>query len=158
MRRADKQIKDPEVISEVVRNSMICRIGLAKDNRPYIVPVSFGYDGQAIYFHSAVHAGKKIEYIQENPQVCFECEREVKLVQHSEKPCHWSFSFQSVIGYGAITELLTAEEKVAGLHQIMAHYSDREWDFSALSTDNVRVWKIVIEHICGKQSKDHAEA
>jgi nitroimidazol reductase NimA-like FMN-containing flavoprotein (pyridoxamine 5'-phosphate oxidase superfamily) len=27
-------------------------LGLAKDNSPYIVPVSFGYDGDAIYFHT----------------------------------------------------------------------------------------------------------
>lgn len=28
----------------LIRKSQICRLGLSKNNRPYIVPVSLGYD------------------------------------------------------------------------------------------------------------------
>jgi nitroimidazol reductase NimA-like FMN-containing flavoprotein (pyridoxamine 5'-phosphate oxidase superfamily) len=128
-------------------------VGLAKDNVPYIVPVSFGYDGQAIYFHTAMD-GKKIEYLTANSAVCFEFEHGVEPVPHRSDPCQWSFSYQSVIGYGDIHELRATEEKAAGLKQIMAQYSDRAWAFDGKDLDRVRVWKIIIETMSGKQSKD----
>ena len=48
MRRTDKEITDPKLISQIIENAQICRLGLAKDNIPYVLPVSFGFDGTAI--------------------------------------------------------------------------------------------------------------
>jgi hypothetical protein len=44
MRRTDKEIRSREEIDEIIRGSHVCRIAMAMDNMPYIVPVSFGYD------------------------------------------------------------------------------------------------------------------
>jgi len=52
MLRNDKEIMDRKFISQIIKNCQVCRLGLAKDNSPYIVPVSFGYDGDALYFHT----------------------------------------------------------------------------------------------------------
>ena len=153
MRRKDKEIKDQEIIENVIKNSEVCRLGMAKDNVPYVIPISFGYDGEAIYFHTAVK-GKKIDYFEANNRVCFEFEHGVKLMPDDDTPCEWSFSFQSVIGYGRISEMLTDEEKINGLNYIIQQYSDRGWDFSDARLDNLRVWKIEIEEISGKQSDD----
>jgi nitroimidazol reductase NimA-like FMN-containing flavoprotein (pyridoxamine 5'-phosphate oxidase superfamily) len=155
MRRSDKEITDPELIAEIIRGCLVCRLGLAKDNNPYIVPVSFGHDGSAIYFHTA-KAGKKIDYIQANNAVCFELERGVHLLPDSGNPCNWTFSFQSVVGNGRIHELVTRDEKAYGLDQIMQHYSGGQWEFDDKILDNVRVWSIAIEALSGKQSKDKA--
>lgn len=59
-----------------------------------------------------------------------------------------------MIGEGKIIELITETEKRKGLNEIMQHYSGKEWSFSNNSIDQVRVWKIIIEMITGKQSKD----
>jgi nitroimidazol reductase NimA-like FMN-containing flavoprotein (pyridoxamine 5'-phosphate oxidase superfamily) len=155
MRRHDKEIKDPELISRVIRGCQVCRLGLALDGAPYIVPVSFGYDGDAIYFHTA-KKGKKIDYITANNSVCFEFEHGVQVVPDERDPCDWSFSFQSVIGYGRIQELVTTGAKVEGLNRIMEQYSGREWAFGEKALDSVRVWKIAIDAVSGKQSKDKA--
>ena len=58
MRRTDKEITDQDLISRVIQNAQVCRLGLARDNIPYILPVSFGYDGKAIYFHTAKEGRK----------------------------------------------------------------------------------------------------
>jgi nitroimidazol reductase NimA-like FMN-containing flavoprotein (pyridoxamine 5'-phosphate oxidase superfamily) len=86
--------------------------------------------------------------------VCFEFEHGVKLVPHAEDPCKWTFSFQSVIGYGRIQELVSAREKTEGLNQVMGHYSGKEWALGEIRLDNIRVWQIRIESTSGKQSKD----
>lgn len=153
MRRSDKEIKDTALISQIIGNCQVCRLGLAKDNIPYILPVAFGYDGAALYVHTAKE-GRKIEFIQANPRVCFEFERSVRLKSHESAACSWSFSFQSVIGYGAIRELTDPAEIIEGLNLIMRQYSEREWSFNETSIAEIRVWKITIESMTGKQSKD----
>jgi len=153
MRRSDKQITDRKEIAEVITKCQVCRVGLAKENQPYIVPVSFGYDGKAIYFHSATQ-GAKNDYIRANNRVCFEFEHGVKIQSHDDQPCNWSFSFQSVIGFGSVAEIVSDEDKIRGLQCIMAQYSNRKWDFDNIPLTGVAVWKITIESMTGKQSKD----
>jgi nitroimidazol reductase NimA-like FMN-containing flavoprotein (pyridoxamine 5'-phosphate oxidase superfamily) len=153
MRRNDKEITDIDLISEIIVDCDVCRLGLARDDRPYVVPVSFGYDGEAIYFHTAKE-GKKLDYIQANNAVCFEFERGVALLPKGENPCQWTVSFQSVIGYGRIHELVAGNEKKDGLDHIVEHYSNRKREFSDAALRDTRVWRIEIEEITGKQSKD----
>jgi nitroimidazol reductase NimA-like FMN-containing flavoprotein (pyridoxamine 5'-phosphate oxidase superfamily) len=153
MRRADKEITDRRLISQIIEQCQVCRLGLAKGDTPYLLPVSFGYDGQAVYFHTA-REGRKIEFLTANPTVCFEFEHDVRLVTHDSSPCKWTFSFQSVIGYGTVLELTDADERVAGLAQIVKHYSGREWAMGGENLEAIRVWKISIESLTGKQSKD----
>lgn len=157
MRRKEKEITSREQIAEVINACQVCRIGLAKDNKPYIVPVSFGFDGRAIYFHTAKNDGMKIEYIAANNQVCFEFEHSVEIVSHDDRPCNWSFTFQTVIGFGQVEELESDEEKVEGLQHVMAQYSGKKWDFTGVALTSVSVWKITIESMTGKQSLNFVE-
>ena len=71
MIRAEKEIKDCSEIDGVIRECRVCRVAFARDGEPYLVPLSFGYDGEALYFHTAPK-GKKIDCIDANPRVCFE--------------------------------------------------------------------------------------
>ena len=71
MRRGEREIKDRAEIDAVMRRCRVCRLGLCDGNEPYIVPICFGYDGQALYFHCA-HEGRKIDIIRTNNRVGFE--------------------------------------------------------------------------------------
>jgi nitroimidazol reductase NimA-like FMN-containing flavoprotein (pyridoxamine 5'-phosphate oxidase superfamily) len=152
MRRTDKEIADRTQIDEIIRDSLVCRVALARDNAPYVVPMSFGYDGAALYLHTAPD-GKKIEYFQANPQVCFEFERNVELQRDRQSACKWTFRFQSVIGYGTISELVEPARKEHALDQIMRQYAGKTLPFDSASVAGVRVWKIAIASMTGKQSK-----
>jgi nitroimidazol reductase NimA-like FMN-containing flavoprotein (pyridoxamine 5'-phosphate oxidase superfamily) len=152
MRRTDKEILDRELISLIIRQCQVCRLGLSKDNIPYIVPVSFGYDGTAIYFHTA-KVGRKLDFINANNTVCFEFEHGVRVVPHEEEACNWSFSFRSVVGYGTARELCDQAEKHEGMQQVMKQYSEREWAMGSESIEAIKVWKIEIGSMTGKQSK-----
>ena len=68
--------------------------------------------------------------------------------------CHWTFSFQSVIGFGAILEIKDEEGKIQALNHIMKQYSNKNWSYPQKMLSKVRVWKLLIETISGKQSKD----
>lgn len=151
MRRNDKEISDRSEIDAIIRGSEVCRLAFAVGDEPYVVPVSFGYDGHSLYFHTA-DRGRKIDCIAANPRVCFELERNVRLVTHPEKACSWSFSFESVIGYGTVHELGSGEEKAAGLNHIMAHYSGREWRLDPVAVDGTRVWRVAVLSVAGKRA------
>ena len=153
MRRTDKEITDRAIMQRIIEQCQVCRLGLAHENIPYVLPVSFGYADGTLYFHTACE-GRKIEFLTANPTVCVEFEHDVRLVPHDTSPCKWTFSFQSVIGYGRVHELTDAASKAAGLNQIMRHYSGREWPMDGENLDSIRVWKVAIEHLTGKQSKD----
>lgn len=156
MRRKDKEISNMDEISQIIRKCQVCRLALSQDDVPYIIPVSFGYDGKILYFHSA-RDGKKIDILSINNNVCFEFESGVEIIVDESKPCNWSFSFQSVIGFGKVEELSSPEEKIKGLKHIIAQYSEKEWSFDTLPLNGLRVWAINIESITGKQSLDHVD-
>jgi uncharacterized protein len=153
MRKSNREIKNQDLIQQVIAKAEVCRLGLCKDNKPYIVPVNFGYDGSFIYFHTAIE-GMKIDYLGANRQVCFEMEHDVRLIPHADEACKWSISYYSVIGFGTIKEIVDLQHKIFALNQIMQHYSNRQWTFDEQSIKKTRVWGISIEQITGKQSED----
>ena len=151
MRRSDREIESREEMDEIIRGSHVCRIALAMDNMPYIVPVSFGYDGESIYIHTAKE-GKKINIIKKNNNLCFEFERNVELFRDPDNACKWTFSYESVVGFGKIYELKLLKQRENGLNKIMSQYSGKEWVFGEDKLSNIRVWKIEIASMTGKRS------
>lgn len=152
MSQNEKFITEPETINALIRRCNVCRLGLARENEPYIVPVCFGFDGQSLYIHTR-NTGRKIEFFESNPQVCFELEEQVRVISDPDKPCAWSIAYISVIGNGKIRELFTADEKIDGLNQIMIHYSGQAWVMPRQNLDSVRVWAVDIESMIGKKNR-----
>ena len=151
MRRKEKEIIDRKEIDAIIEAAPVCRMAMAHDNQPYVVPLSFGYDGSSVYIHTA-DAGKKIDMIRANPNVCLEFEHQVEVQPDRDLPCKWSFAYQSVIAFGTIRELQDPSQKDAGLSLIMRHYTDREWSYNPKAVAKTRVWKIAIDSMNGKRS------
>jgi nitroimidazol reductase NimA-like FMN-containing flavoprotein (pyridoxamine 5'-phosphate oxidase superfamily) len=156
MRRTDKEITTRKEIDAILQEALVCRLAFAMQDEPYLVPVSFGYDGERLYFHTA-KTGRKLDFIQANPRVCFEVERDVRLVPHPSEACKWTVSFESAIGYGTISEIVTPEEKARAFNLILAHYSDRDWDIPPGRIADTRVWRLRVESVTGKRSKQKVD-
>ena len=151
MRRGEREIRSRKEIDDLLDKAEVLRLGLAVDGEPCVVPVSFGYDGKRLYFHTA-RVGRKLELLAANPRVCFEAEHGVRLVAHPDQACHFTFDYECVIGYGEVRELVEAAEKSAGLDQIMNHYAEGEWQYPAKVLSNTRVFVIEIESLSGKRA------
>jgi nitroimidazol reductase NimA-like FMN-containing flavoprotein (pyridoxamine 5'-phosphate oxidase superfamily) len=150
MRRMDKEITDRDVIDAIINESKFCRLGLSEDDRPYIVPVSFGYDGAALYFHGALE-GKKIDILRKNSNVCFEFDSDGESISSGES-CSWSVRYKSVIGYGKARLLEDADSKLSALEIIMRHYSEKSFDYPEEALNKTAVIQVDIETITGKMS------
>ena len=152
MRRKDKTISSRKEIDDIIHACEVCHLGLAKENVPYVIPVSFGYDGRSLYLHTA-REGLKIEYFLANPHVCVQFERHARVKDHPDLACTWTAGYESVIGFGRIEELTDTSDKSAVLAQIMLHYSGRDdWSFDPNGVARTRIWKIPIQSLTGKRS------
>lgn len=79
-------------IENIIQSQSICRLGCIDANRPYIVPISYYYDGNYLYCQS--EEGKKMEAMRKNPSVCIQMD-----IINSIN------NYQSVIVFGEFEEL-----------------------------------------------------
>lgn len=150
MRRKEREITDRAAIDEILGRATICRLGLADDGEPYVVPLCFGYDGEALFFHSAT-SGRKIDMIGRNSRVCFEVDVDQEIVEAAEA-CGWTMKYRSVIGFGRARFIDDPVEREEGLHTLMRHYSDEAFTMARGAMAKTLVIKVEIESMTGKES------
>ena len=149
MRRKDREITDIALIEDIIRNSLVCRLGMSRDDQPYVVPLCFAYSDNTIYFHSAGE-GLKLEILQQNPNVCVEFDIDQEVIQ-GDKPCKWGMQYRSVIGFGKASFVEDLEEKRKGLDAIMKHYSGRSFEYVEPAIKTTCIIKVEIESMTGKR-------
>ena len=145
-----REITDIDEIAEIIRKAICCRIGLVDNDEPYIVPVCFGYERSALYFHGAL-TGRKVQLIRKNSKVCFEIDTDVEIV-NVETLCDSVVKYRSVIGVGRAYILESDEEKSHGLNLIMRQYTKGDFSFPKSELDKTLVVKVDIKSVTGKQS------
>ncbi|MCX6672671.1 MAG: pyridoxamine 5'-phosphate oxidase family protein [Methanothrix sp.] len=118
------------------------RLGLAKDNRPYVVPMSYVYIDGKIYLHSRGR-GKKVDYATENPRVCFQID-----VLEKER---WS----SVVAFGIsrLSESVEAKQKMfdAFTKKGQGGHAGKKFSREELERMPMTIWEIEIEEMTGKE-------
>lgn len=150
MRRKEKEITDLKEIEKILQESTVCRLAMVDEDKPYMVPLNFGYRDGYLFFHSAKE-GQKIDVIQKNPNVCFEVDQLIKF-KKAKTACDWGVEYKSVIGSGRAQLLDKLDEKIVALNVIMSHYSDRTFDYPDEALEKTLVIKVQIERMTGKQS------
>lgn len=152
MRRKEREITDPARLHEVIEKCKVCRLAMYDGEKPYIVPMNFGYDfedGLRLYFHCA-REGKKLDILKENPEVCFEMDCEGSVIE-GENDNEWSFAYASVIGNGKI-RILPDEEKNYALSKIMEHFTGRtEFEFDRAAAERTALLELTADGYTGKQ-------
>lgn len=154
MRRKDREVTDNNKITEIINNCQCCRIGFNDNGSIYIVPLNFGYvynhDCYTFYFHSAKE-GRKIDLIQNSPNVGFEMDTGYKL-HTAELACNYSAGFQSIIGNGTVEIVNDTDEKIRGLSLLMEHNTGKkDWHFDERMTNAVTVFKLTVTELSCKE-------
>ena len=154
MRRADREVTNPEQIAAIVAACDIVEVAYADAEGLTIVPLNFGYaeeNGKRVfYFHSA-KSGRKLDLIAGAPSVGFELDVNYALVE-GEEACRHTARFQSVIGTGRVSFVEEAAQKEAALQALMLHNTGKDgWTFSGAMLDSVRVFKLEVETLSCKE-------
>ena len=148
MRRKDKEITDSEAIVSIIRRSTMCRLGMSDDGQPYVIPMSFGYQDGAVYFHCAPE-GRKIEILRKNPRVCIEFDVDC-LLKTGDSACKWGFHFNSAIAFGVAAIIEDSSEKQVALDIIMRQYSGDAFTYPESALDKIVVIKVSVTELTGK--------
>ncbi len=153
MRRRDREIKDQSELESIIGAASVCRLAMSEDNRPYIVPLCFGYKDGNLYIHSAGE-GKKLDILRVNDCVCFEMDIDHELVR-ADLPCESEMKYRSVIGFGQASFVDEVEEKRMALDIITHHYSKGNTEGTYMYPEqklaNTVIIKVKIESLTGKK-------
>src|SRR5215207_2533292 len=95
----------PDEIEEVLHHAHVGRLASISEGRPYVVPITYVYAGDAVYGHSM--PGRKVKAMRIDPHVCFEVDE--------RDGVNW----RSVVAEGIYEELHDEVERRAAL-QLMA--------------------------------------
>ncbi|WP_195267725.1 pyridoxamine 5'-phosphate oxidase family protein [Eubacterium sp. 1001713B170207_170306_E7] len=156
MRKANREIKDEQLMRQILETADTCRLALNTGGAPYIVPLSYGYtlEGGALtlFFHCA-DEGRKLELMAGDNRVGFELDCGQKLVT-GPKACHYSTQFMSIVGWGLLEKVTDSDAKKTALSHLMRHYSGRDdWDFDEKVLSHTAVLRLAVHEFTGKANR-----
>lgn len=93
-------------INDLLNSQLVGRLGLHDGNMPYIIPISYAFDGKSIFCHT--EEGMKMEMMRKNPFVCFQ-------VDNLDNLSKW----KSVICWGNAIEITEAKERNEAINHLL---------------------------------------
>lgn len=150
IRRVDRAISESEAVEILQKGEYGILSTASIDGQPYGVPVSYTYQGDAIYFHCAVE-GHRVDNLRGNNKVSFCVVGKTEVM-----PEKFGTKYESAIVFGKAFEV-TDDEKHNGLFEILKKYSpefiEEGLRYVESAAGKTRVYKIVIESMTGKSRK-----
>lgn len=152
-RRRGNEIIDEEQKRTLVRRGNHITIAMSKDDNPYIVTMSYGWDeaGNCLYFHCA-NKGDKLDYVLANPRVCATI---IKDNGYLETRC--DHDYETLVIRGPMRVVDSLEEKKHGLQVLLNHLEkDPQPIFDRnikddRSYDTVTILRLDLESVIGKK-------
>ena len=138
-------------IESTILKAKVCRLGMVDGDQPYVVPLSFGYHENTLYFHTG-KKGRKMAILKKNNRVCFEMEVGLEIVP-ADNPCKWNMRYKSVVGFGRAVILENPAEKIKALDVIVKHYGGALTSYDEKRVNGLAVIKVAIDCVTGKESK-----
>jgi len=122
LNRPNREITSPEEITAILRNGKYAVISMCRDNEPYVVTLSYGYDKEAnaLYFHTS-KVGLKLEFLSNNPSVCAPVIEDGGYVQDV---CE--HVFKTAVFWGTMEVVSDLEEKKHGMSVLLNHLEEKE--------------------------------
>ena len=155
IRRKEKAITDEKIMKKILSEVAYVTIALCKDNQPYLVSLSHGYDPDrnCIYFHCASE-GKKIDYLKENNVVWGQAIIDKGYIQGSCDHLYATTQFK-----GKVTFVNDFEEKKEILINMVHKLDDNpdvliEKQLTQQSISKITIGRIDIEYMSGKEAKE----
>lgn len=151
MRRRDREITEPQQLEEILKQGRELSLAMVDGNRPYVLPLNYGYEDGCLYLHCA-RQGKKLDCLRKNPQVGFAVHSVVTRVEGDEA-CEWSTRFRSVVGQGRAEIIAERQAKIAAYDIIMRHFGGPVGGYEEKYLEASLAIRIKIEQLSGKQSR-----
>ena len=152
MTKRERQITDPDQITNILDTARVLHLGLAVNNEPYVVPMNYGWcmeEGRlVVYLHSALR-GKKLDMIRANPNVFFSLECDLMPFE-GQVACQYGLAYSSVMGRGTARIVEDVEEKKKAMAILMKTQTGKDFTFEDRLVSIVAVIRIDVSEYTAK--------
>jgi nitroimidazol reductase NimA-like FMN-containing flavoprotein (pyridoxamine 5'-phosphate oxidase superfamily) len=154
VRRKEKEIKIREELIDIMKGGKFAIISMSKENEPYIVTLSYGYDDSknSLYFHCAKE-GQKIDFIKANPYVCG------TVIEDNGYEDRCGQTYRSIVFRGKMNIVEELEEKKFGFEVLLNQLENdpiatkNKFLTKDETYENSGMLRLDITEITGKQEK-----
>ena len=153
MRRTDRAVTDNRQIQSIIEQAKVVHIGMIDNDRPYVVPMQYGFvfaDGQLTLYVHCAKEGRKLDIIKKNPRVFIELETNVEIISGGDIPCKYGSEYASVMGDGIASIVEDISEKIFGLQLMMKTQSGRDFKITEQMAASVTVLRIDVPCVTAK--------
>ncbi|MFX0014092.1 MAG: pyridoxamine 5'-phosphate oxidase family protein [Promethearchaeota archaeon] len=154
IRRKEKAITDENEMKQILQSAQYITIAMCKDNQPYLVTLSHGYDPERglLFFHCASD-GKKIDYLTSNNVVWGQALIDLGYAQGACDHLYATTQFK-----GKVSFIQDLEEKRQALINMIQKLDEKPQmiinkQLTDKSIAKVTIGQIDIEDMTGKKQK-----
>src|SRR6202162_2996224 len=125
VRESDRGVYDRDTVNRILDEGFLCHVGFVVDGQPFVIPTSYGRDGDVLYIHGSA-ASRMLRQMKESVPVCVTVTLLDGLVLARSIFNH-SMNYRSVVVLGKATLVDDPLEKVEALHLLSEHIIPGRW-------------------------------
>ncbi len=128
VREPQRAVYDRDAVNQILDEGLLCHVGFVADGQPFVIPMSYGRDGDMLYIHGST-ASRMVRNLEQGVPVCITVTLVDGLVLARSVFNH-SMNYRSVVILGKATLVDDPAEKLAALRAISEHILPHRWDDS----------------------------
>jgi nitroimidazol reductase NimA-like FMN-containing flavoprotein (pyridoxamine 5'-phosphate oxidase superfamily) len=126
VREPQRAVYERDAINQILDEAFLCHVGFAVEGQPYVIPTSYGRDGDTLYIHGSA-ASRMLRNLDKGVSVCITVTLLDGLVLARSVFNH-SMNYRSVVVLGIATLVDDPAEKLAALRALSEHIILHRWD------------------------------
>jgi nitroimidazol reductase NimA-like FMN-containing flavoprotein (pyridoxamine 5'-phosphate oxidase superfamily) len=127
-REPQRAVYDRDTVNQILDEAFLCHVGFVVDRQPFVIPTSYGRDGDLLYIHGSA-ASRMLRNLDRGVPVCVTVTLLDGLVLARSVFNH-SMNYRSVVILGTATLVEDPAEKLAALRALSQHIIPDRWDDS----------------------------
>jgi uncharacterized protein len=128
IREPQRAVYDRESVNRILDEAFLCHVGFVVDSQPFVIPTSYGRDGDTLYIHGSA-ASRMLRHLDQGVPVCVTVTLLDGLVLARSVFNH-SMNYRSVVILGTATPVIDPAEKLAALRALSEHIIPQRWEDS----------------------------
>src|SRR5271168_2384108 len=128
VREPQRAVYDREAVNQILDEAFLCHVGFVADGQPFVIPTSYGRDGDTLYIHGSA-ASRMLRNLDKGVPVCITVTLLDGLVLARYVFNH-SMNYRSVVILGTATLVSDPQEKLAALRALSEHIIPQRWNDS----------------------------
>jgi uncharacterized protein len=134
VREPQRAVYDRDAANQILDEAFLCHVGFVADGQPYVIPTSYGRDGDMLYIHGSA-ASRMLRNLDQGVPVCITVTLLDGLVLARSVFNH-SMNYRSVVILGTATLVADPAEKLSALRALSEHILPHRWDDSRQPNEN----------------------